>query len=159
MRVLSVAVSAVLLSAVAEGDEARAAYAKAVEAGSKNAYVHYRLAQLEWVPSPDPAQLERVVARLQAARELDPGNAFTLSFLGEMLSAQGRHQEAAELAVQAVKNDPSETYHRMALARILWNPRDVEQAVKVAQSALPTADSDEEKKQVQDFLAFAAKRP
>jgi tetratricopeptide (TPR) repeat protein len=152
-------IEAALLDADGKRDEAKSAYAKAVEAGSKSAYVHYRLAQLEWVPRPDAAQRERLVARLQAARELDPGNAFTLSFLGEMLSGQGKHQEAVELAVQAVKNDPSETYHRMALARILWNAREVEQAVKMAQSALQTADTDEERKQVQDFLDLAAKRP
>jgi tetratricopeptide (TPR) repeat protein len=150
-------IEAALLDREGKRDEARAAYAKAVEAGSKNAHVHYRLAQLEWVPNPDPAQQERLVARLQAARELDPGNAFTLSFLAEQLSGQGKHEEAVQLAVEAVKNDPSETYHRMALARVLWRAHAVEQAVKIAQSALQTADTDEEKKQVQDFLDFLAK--
>jgi len=150
-------IEAALLDGEGKKDEAKAAYAKAVEAGSKNAHVHYRLAQLEWVPRPDAAQRDQLVARLQAARELDPANAFTLSFLAEALSSQGKHQEAAELAVQAVKNDPSETYHRMALARILWNAHEVEQAVKVAQSALQTADTDEEKKEVRGFLDFAAK--
>jgi tetratricopeptide (TPR) repeat protein len=140
-------------------DEAKAAYAKAVEAGAKSAYVHYRLAQLEWVPNPDAAQRERLAARLQAARELEPERAFTLSFLAEVLSGQGKHEEAVQLAVQAVKNDPSETYHRMALARILWNARDMENAIRMAQSALQTADTDEEKKQVQDFLDLAARRP
>ncbi len=152
-------IEAALLDRDGKRDEAKAAYARAVEAGSKSAYAHYRLAQLEWVPNPDAAQRERLAARLQAARVLAPGDAFTLSFLGEVLSGQGKHEEAAELAVQAVKNDPSETYHRMALARILWNAHDVEQAVKIAQSALQTADTDEERKQVQDFLDLAAKRP
>jgi peptide subunit release factor 1 (eRF1) len=45
----------------------------------------------------------------------------------------------------------------MALARVLWRAHAVEQAVKIAQSALQTADTDEEKKQVQDFLDFLAK--
>jgi tetratricopeptide (TPR) repeat protein len=150
-------IEAALLDREGKRDEAKEAYAKAVEAGSKNGHVHYRLAQLEWVPSPDAAQRDQLVARLQAARELDPANGFTLSFLAEALSSQGKHEEAAKLAVEAVKIDPSETYHRLALARILWNARQVEQAVKVAQSALQTADTDEEKKQVQQFLDFAAK--
>jgi tetratricopeptide (TPR) repeat protein len=150
-------IEAALLDREGKRDEAKAAYARAVEAGSKNAHVHYRLAQLEWVPNPDTAQRERLVARLQTARELEPGNAHTLSFLAEALSSQGKHQEAAELAVQAVKIDPSETYHRMALARILWNAHEVDQAVKVAQSALQTAGTDEEKKQVQDFLELAGR--
>jgi tetratricopeptide (TPR) repeat protein len=152
-------IEATLLDADGKRDEAKAAYAKAVEAGSKNAYVHYRLAQLEWVPNPDAAQRERLAARLQVARELDPGSAFTLSFLAEVLSVQGKHEEAVKLAVEAVKNDPPETYHRMALARVLWNARDVENAVRMARSALQTADTEEEKKEVQQFLDFATRRP
>jgi tetratricopeptide (TPR) repeat protein len=150
-------IEAALLDRDGKSDEAKAAYAKAVDAGSKGAYVHYRLAQLEWVPNPDEAQRERLVARLQAARELEPDRAQTLSFLAEVLSAQGKNEEAVQLAVEAVKNEPAETYHRIALARVLWNAHDVEQAVKIARSALQTADTDEERKQVQEFLDFAAK--
>lgn len=58
-----------------------------------------------------------------------------------------------------MKNDPSETHHRMALARALWNARDVENAVRVAQSALQTADTDEEKREGHQFLDVAARRP
>ena len=147
-----------LLDAEGRRDEAKAAFAKAVEAGSKNAYTHYRLAQLEWVPNPDAAQRERLVTRLEAARALDPERAQTLSFLAEALSGQGKHQEAADLAIQAVKIEPAETYHRMALARILWNARQPDEAIRVAQSALPTADTEEEKRQIQQFLDFAARR-
>ncbi len=152
-------IEAALLDADGRRDEARAAFAKAVEAGSKNAYVHYRLAQLEWVPNPDAAQRERLVARLEAARALDPGRALTLSFLAEVLSGQGKHEEALPLAIQAVKSEPAETYHRMALARVLWNAHQPDEAIRVAQSALQTADTDEEKKEVQQFLDFAARRP
>jgi tetratricopeptide (TPR) repeat protein len=152
-------IEAALLDADGRRDEGKAAYAKAVEAGSKSAYVHYRLAQLEWVPNPDAAQRERLAARLQVARELDPGRAFTLSFLAEVLSGQGKHQEAFDLAIQAVKAEPAETYHRMALARVLWNGRRPDEAIQMAQSALLTADTEEEKKEVQQFLDFAARRP
>jgi tetratricopeptide (TPR) repeat protein len=150
-------IEAALLDGEGKKDEAKVAYAKAVAAASKSAHVHYRLAQLEWVPDPDTAQRDQLVARLQTARDLDPGNAFTLSFLAEALSGQGKHQEAADLAVQAVKIDPSETYHRLALARVLWNAHEVDQAAKVAQSALQTADTDQEKKEVQEFLDFLAR--
>ncbi len=148
-----------LLDADGRRDEAKAAFAKAVEAGSKSAYVHYRLAQLEWVPNPDAAQRERLAARLQVARELEPGRALTLSFLAEVLSGQGKHQEAFDLAIQAVKVEPAETYHRMALARVLWNARRPDEAIRMAQSALQTADTDEEKKEVQEFLDLASRRP
>jgi len=151
-------IEAGLLDADGRRDEAKAAFAKAVEAGSKNAYAHYRLAQLEWVPSPDKAQLERLAAGLEVARELDPGSANTLSFLAEVRSSQGNNEDALKLATRAVEIEPAETYHRMALARILWSLRRPDEAIRMAQSALPAADTPEERQQVQEFLDFAVKR-
>lgn len=57
-----------------------------------------------------------------------------------------------------MKIEPAETYHRMALARVLWNARQPDEAIRMAQSALPTADTEEEKREIQQFLDLAAKR-
>jgi hypothetical protein len=46
----------------------------------------------------------------------------------------------------------------MALARILWSLRRADEALRVAQSALQTASSEAERRQVQQFLEFAANR-
>ena len=138
-------------------EEGKAAYTKAAEAGSKSAYVYYRLAQLEWVRNPDRALQEKLAARLETARQLDPANAYALSFLAEVRSSLGQREEALQLATQAVQSDPAVTYHRMALARILWDLHRPDDAVRAAESAMKTADNETERQEVQEFLAFAAR--
>lgn len=152
-------IEAALLDAEGNRDEAKAAYAKAAGAGSKDAYVYYRLAQLEWAPSADKALRERLTARLEVARELDPTSANTLSFLAEMRSSLGQQEEALRLATQAVETDPAGTYHRMALAHILWNMGRSDDAVRMAESALKAADTEAERQEVQQFLDLARSRP
>ena len=150
-------IEAGLLDAGDRRDEARAAYARAAEAGSKKAYVHYRLAQLEWVQDADKAVLEKLAPRLETSRALDPADAYALSFLAEVRSSLGQPEEALELATQAVKADPAESYHRLALARVLWSQRRPNDAVKMAESALLASDDEDERRQVRQFLDFAAR--
>jgi tetratricopeptide (TPR) repeat protein len=137
--------------------EAKAAYAKAAETGSKRAHVYYRLAQLEWVPQADQAANERQAATLEKARALDPGSADTLSFLADVRVNLGQGEEALALAKKAVEIEPAESYHRLTLARALWHLRRPDEAVQAAQSALQAADDDSERKQAQEFLDFAAR--
>jgi tetratricopeptide (TPR) repeat protein len=146
-----------LLDAEDRREDARAAFEKAAAAGSKKAYVHYRLAQLEWTPNPDRAARERLAERLEAARALDPDSANTLSFLAEVRSGLGDNEEALKLATRAVELDPSGTYHRMALAHALWSLGRSEDALRVARSALETATTDAERQRVQQFLDFASR--
>jgi tetratricopeptide (TPR) repeat protein len=150
-------IEAGLLDAEGRREEAKAAYAKAVEAGSEKAYVYYRLAQLEWVPTADKALGERVAARLETARKLDPADGHTLSFLAELQSTLGQQEEALRLATRAVEIAPAVTYHRLALARVLWNLRRPSDAVQMAESALNTADGEAERQEVRQFLDFAAR--
>jgi len=138
-------------------DEARAAFAKAAAAGSKRAHVYYRLAQLEWVKDADKTTLERLASTLEKAREMEPGSARTLSFLADIRSGLGQHDEALALARKAVEAEPAESYHRLTLARALWNARQREQAVQMARSALQAADDDSERQRAQSFLDFAAR--
>jgi tetratricopeptide (TPR) repeat protein len=138
-------------------DQARAAFAKAAEAGSRRAHVYYRLAQLEWVRDADKPRLERLASTLEKAREMEPGSADTLSFLADIRSDLGEHDEALALARKAVEIEPAESYHRVTLARALWNARQPEQAVQMARSALQAAESDSERQRAQSFLDFAAR--
>jgi tetratricopeptide (TPR) repeat protein len=150
-------IEAGLLDTEGRREEAQAAYAKAVEAGSEKAYVHYRLAQLEWLPGADKVRGERVAARLETARKLDPADGHTLSFLAELRSTLGQQEEALRLATRAVEIAPAVTYHRLALARVLWNLRRPNDAIQMAESALKTADSEAERQEVRQFLDFAAR--
>jgi len=45
----------------------------------------------------------------------------------------------------------------MTLARILWSLQRPDDAARVAQSALKTADSEAERRDVQEFLDFVAR--
>lgn len=150
-------IEAALLDDGQRRDEARAAYAKAADAGSRKAHVHYRLAQLEWVPNADRPALEKLAGRLETARQLDPGDAYAVSFLAEVRSGLGQPEVALDLAMQAVRADPSASYHRLALARILWSQRRPNDAVKMAESALQAADDENERQQARQFLDFTAR--
>ncbi|HYN02257.1 MAG TPA: tetratricopeptide repeat protein [Vicinamibacteria bacterium] len=150
-------IEAALLDTGDHREEARAAYTKAVEAGSESAHAYYRLAQLEWASHADRALQEKLAARLEQARQLDPAYADALSFLAEVRSSLGQLEDALNLATQAVQAEPAVTYHRLVLARILWSLQRPDDAVRAAESAMKTADSESEKQQVQEFLAFAAR--
>jgi tetratricopeptide (TPR) repeat protein len=138
-------------------DDARAAYAKAAEAGSKRARVYYRLAQLEWSPSADSATRERLAADLEKARVLDPEDADTLSFLADLRTDLGQADQALPLARKAVEIEPAGSYHRLALARALWQQRKPAEATQAARVALQTADDDSERRTAQEFLDFTAR--
>lgn len=148
-----------LLDAEGRHDQAKTAFAKAVELGSQRAHVFYRLAQLEWSPSPDEALLKRIAADLQRALDLDPQSADALSFLADTLAGLGRLDEALEMASKAVEIAPAESYHRITMARILWKEQRPDDALQMAQWALQTADNETERRRAQEFLDFAGRTP
>ena len=150
-------IEAALLDTSEHREEAKAAYSKAAEAGSTSARTYYRLAQLEWTPNADQALQEKLAARLETARQLDPTNAYALSFLADVRSSLGQREEALQLAMRAVQADPAVTYHRLALARVLWSLQRTDEALQAAESAMKTADSEVEQQQVRDFLALVAR--
>jgi tetratricopeptide (TPR) repeat protein len=138
-------------------EEAKSAYAKAAEAGSKRAHVYYRLAQLEWSPNADRSASERLAASLEKARALEPESAYTLSFLADLRADLGQNDEALTLAGKAVEIDPAGSYHRLSLARVLWNLQRPDEAILAAKSGLAAADNETERKHAQEFLDFAAR--
>jgi tetratricopeptide (TPR) repeat protein len=147
-------IEAELLDAEGKRAEARAAFERAVEAGSRRAYVHYRLAQLEWAPNADQALRERLAARLEKARELEPRSANTLSFLADVRIDLGQREDALRLARQAVEIEPAESYHRLTLARAYWSLQRAQEALQAAQAALRAADNEAERRRAQEFLDF-----
>jgi tetratricopeptide (TPR) repeat protein len=139
-------------------DEAKASYARAVERGSKRGYVFYRLAQLEvGYGVTDKAKLERGVALLSKANELEPTYANAFSYHAQMKTDLGSNDEALQLALQAVKLEPNQTYHRLTGARALFNGGNKEDAIAAARIALQVADTDRERDDAQRFLDFAMK--
>ncbi len=74
-----------------------------------------------------------------------------------MRSSLGQLEEALQVAIRAVQTDPAVTYHRMALARVLLSLQRPNDAVRMAESALKTADSESERQEVRQFLDLAAR--
>jgi TPR repeat protein len=152
-------IEAELLDSEGKPEEAKAAFAKAVESGSRRAHVHYRLAQLEWTPGADKALLERLAGRLEKARQLEPESGRTLSFLADVRADLEQNDEAFALAKRAVEIEPAASYHRATLARVLWRLGRADESAQAARTALKTADSDSERQRAQEFLDFLARVP
>jgi hypothetical protein len=155
-------IEAELLDTGQGSEQAKAAYRKAAEAGSLRARVYYRLAQLEWnagLDQPrDKPQLSRLASWLDTARVLDPKDAAAHSFLAQVRDELEQREEALALATKAVELEPGESYHRLTMARILWNAGRSDESLQMAKTALQTADGDEEQQHAQRFLDFAARR-
>lgn len=122
--------------------------------------MYYRLAQLNYSPQGgDRGASEKIAATLQKAIELDPEFANALSYLAEIKSDLDQAEAAIDLAQRAIRAEPGSSYHRMALARALWNAREADRALEAARSALKVAETDQERGNAQRFLNFAASSP
>lgn len=155
-------IEGLLLDGEGREDDARAALQKAVEAGSKNAFTHYRLAQLLWVPQPGAELQARLASLLEKARALAPDEANTLSFLAEVKVGLGQVTEAIDLARRAVSLEPAVSYHRRALAGALASGERLEEAARIARTAVDTAATDDERRfaeEVVDYVSRSRPRP
>jgi TPR repeat protein len=130
------------------------AYAQAVELGSTSAYSHYRAAQLSRKPQADAAALAGLRQRLERAIELNGSYANAYSLLAEVLLQQGDGQAALAPAQRAVALEPGEAYHRVALARVLHQLGQVDEARRSAELGLQLADDDTERSNAERFLLF-----
>lgn len=130
------------------------AYGQAVELGSTNAYSHYRAAQLAWKPRPDAPALAAVRQRLERAIELNGSFADAYSYLAEVIVQQGDAAAALAPARQAVSLEPGESYHRVALARVLHKLGRAEEARKAAELGLQLARDDGQRSNAERFLSF-----
>ena len=133
---------------------AKEAYNQAVELGSTSAYSHYRAAQLLWTAQPDATTLASIRRRLERAIELDPGDAFSLSFLAETLVQQSEGQAALPVAQRAVALEPGRSYHRVALGRVLLNLGRVDEARQSAEAGLRLAQDEGERSHAEQFRLF-----
>ena len=111
--------------------------------GTTNAYVLYRTALLNW-RGLIPSQREAVEANLAKAVEINPQFASAHAALAEIRAQLSRSQATIVPHMQkAVALEPSDPWHRLAAARVLWLLRAPEEARKAAESALKLADDDE----------------
>jgi tetratricopeptide (TPR) repeat protein len=125
--------------------EAIAAYTQAVEAGSKNAYAHYRLAMLLWSAQADRDTLARIETLLAATIALNTRHADAYEWLGEIRSLLGTGDPLA-LVRRSISLEPSDPHHRLTAARVLWRQRSYDEALKDVQAALALARNDDDRR-------------
>jgi hypothetical protein len=147
---------ALLFDAEQKRDEAKAAYARAVELGTPSAYAHYRLASLSWQPRPSQDTLKEIEGLLAKAIERNIRDAWAYAWLGEIRAALGS-PSGIGLIRRGILLDPREPAHRLRAARVLLNSGKPAEARPDAQAALALAEDDEAKKEAQDLLDRIAK--
>ena len=148
-----------LLDRERKREEATAAFEKAVQLGSRRTHIHYRLARLlqpeGGAAPPERAINEKTAVLLERAIELEPAFANALAFLADVKVNLGAFAEAVVLAEKAMQTEPGSMYHRMSLARALWNAGRHNDGVAAAKSALAVSETDQERGYAQRFLDFA----
>ena len=132
---------------------ARTAYARAIEQGSTNFFVHYRWASLTWSgPSLDSAAGAQVIKALTQANALAPQYATAFVLLADVHSRLGSNDEAVTAAVTAVRLRPTRSEPRQVLAAALWRAGQKERAREEAQRAVRLAESASERQEALELL-------
>ena len=135
-----------------QADQARAAYASAIELGSTHYFPYFRWAALSMRQGVDPETLARVEERLERATALNDRFAAAHALLADVRSQRGHHDEALTAARRAVVLDPRSASSRLSVARVLWNSGRHDEAVREARAAMPVATSEEERRMVQQTV-------
>ncbi len=136
---------AILLDKEKKADEARAAYAKAAERGSKNFWVYYRLASVSALSAADPASMADLTAKLERSTALNPNFAPAFEYLSNVQARQRQFDRALQAQQKAVALEPNEVGHRINLARLLLVVNRRDDAIKVVNDAMPLARTDQER--------------
>jgi tetratricopeptide (TPR) repeat protein len=135
-------IEALMLDAGGNSDGAKAAYGRAVELGTTDAYALYRFAMLHRRGA-DAALLETIEKSLTKAVEVRPLFAAAHAGLAEVRAELKRPQSSIAGHMQkAVTLEPSNPWHRIAAARVLGRLNAIDEARKAAESALKVADDD-----------------
>ncbi|MGH9309354.1 MAG: hypothetical protein ACRD1U_08280 [Vicinamibacterales bacterium] len=145
-----------LLDQENQSDAARTALTLAVDAGSTNAYVHYRLASLIWRPDADRATLEKIEGLLARAVAINTRYADAYSWLGEIRASLGVG-EPLGLVMRAVTLEPAEASHRIRGAFVLAQQQKFDEAEQAARVGLKLADSDVQRRRGQEVLEWIAR--
>ncbi len=137
-------------------DEARAAYTKAAELETTNAFAYYRLAQLTWQPNASKETLAAVEQHLTKAVGFNTRFAAAYAWLGEVRVYLG-NPDGIGLIRRAITLDPTEARYRLRAANVLMNQGKPVEARADAQTALALAESDQERQEAQRLLDAATR--
>jgi cellulose synthase operon protein C len=127
--------------------EARAAFEHAVDLGTTSAYAHHRAAVLNWRDGaePDQSTLVKMEKNLSRAVALNSSAAASYAALAEVRAALRKPAgDIIPLLEKSIAIDPSDPWHRLTAARVLWRLGNLDQARKVGEVALRLAGDDED---------------
>jgi TonB family protein len=142
-----------LLDSEGNREDARTAYANAVERSSTNPHAYSRLASLESRPNPDRDTLLKIEKHLTRAVELNDRLAAAYAYLAEVRAAlDSKSDGALPLARRAIALEPAEPGHHLAAARVLWRKGNYDDARKEAQTALSLSRRDQERDGAQQVM-------
>jgi hypothetical protein len=144
---------ALLLDREGKADAARDAYTRAVEAGTTDAFAHYRLATLLWRRDADRDLLTRVRALAGKSASLNPRYAAAYDFMAS-LDDQLQSGDPPSLALRAVSLEPADAHHRLTAARVLGNRHRYDDALKQVDAAAELADTDAVAREAADLKAW-----
>jgi TPR repeat protein len=137
--------------------ESKQAIEAAIERGSENPHLRYRLAQLQWAPKMTKTALEAVRKLVEFAFAASPQDFKAASYLAEVESDLGLIEPALDHAQKGALAAPQEVYALMALARAQWNARKMDEGLATARKALALARLASQKQRVQEFVTFATR--
>ncbi|MEO8482161.1 MAG: tetratricopeptide repeat protein [Acidobacteriota bacterium] len=149
---------AILLDKEKKTEDARAAYAKAVERGSKNFWVYYRLASLSSGSPMDAAAMADMTVKLERSTALNPRFAPAFDYLANMQARQRQFDRALETQQKAVALASNDVALRINLARLLLTSNRRDDAVKVVNDAMSLARSDQERNALRTLIPPVAGR-
>jgi tetratricopeptide (TPR) repeat protein len=132
---------------------AKAAYDKAIDHKSDNAYAYYRSAVLALAGNPDKAALAPIDALLTQAVGRNTRFAGAYAALGEVRAAMNEDDEPVSLVRRAISLEPAEPAHHLSAARIFWRRAKWEQALAEARTAERLARDEDEKAEAQRTAA------
>ncbi len=151
-------IEAVLYEREQRSAESKQAIEAAIQLGSKNSGLYYRLAQLQWSRTMTKPALQSVQKLLETARDLSPGDPSTLAYLAEIQSDLGLASAGpgSRAAQPPWPRRPTSTPRWPSPGRSGTRVRPTS-AIATAQKAVALARVASQKQRVQEFLAFAAK--
>jgi tetratricopeptide (TPR) repeat protein len=154
-------VEGALLDRAGQGDAARAAYARASDAGEATFYGEYRFASLSWPAEGEPSTetLVRMEKALRRSVSLNATFAPSHVMLAEVLLQLDRYADALPVAQRAEALDRRNMHAQMSMSRAFWGSGRRDDAMAAAKRALSLSISDNERRAAQRLIDFLAKSP
>jgi tetratricopeptide (TPR) repeat protein len=154
-------VEGALLDRDGQRDAARAAYARASDAGEATFYGEYRFASLSWPAEGEPSTetLVRMEKALRRSISLNATFAPSHVMLAEVLLQLDRYGDALPVAQRAEALDRRNMHAQISLSRAFWGTGNRDEAMAAAKRALSLSMSDNERRGAQRLIDFLAKSP